>query len=34
MPAMTNSGRTALSPPDFWPDHCFYRAAKKHTHSD
>src|SRR5215471_20259010 len=22
MPAMTNSGRTALSPPDFWPDHC------------
>jgi hypothetical protein len=19
---MTNSGRTALSPPDFWPDHC------------
>ena len=24
MPAMTNSGRTALSPPDFWPDHCTY----------
>src|SRR5215510_6833883 len=22
MPAMTNSGLTALSPPDFWPDHC------------
>src|SRR5262245_6290514 len=22
MPAMTNSGLTALSPPDFWPNYC------------
>jgi hypothetical protein len=22
MPAMSNSEHTALSPPDFWPDHC------------
>ena len=32
---MTNSGLTALSPPDFWPDHCsdmydgFINAAKE-----
>src|SRR5215813_8247325 len=26
MPAMTNSGLTALSPPDFWPNYCTNRA--------
>src|SRR5215471_19135570 len=30
MPAMTNSERTALSPPDFWLNHCIrqYRVGK------
>jgi hypothetical protein len=26
---MTNSGPTALSPPDFWPDHCIYKVFAK-----
>src|SRR5262244_3120766 len=33
MPAMTNSGRTALSPPDFWPDHCWVADGAKHQHN-
>jgi hypothetical protein len=32
MPAMTNSELTALSPPDFCPDHCI-RDPKKIHHS-